>query len=68
MNNMPTYEGTARTIAALDLLKFKALRQMSEGKTTCTIDENDVNEILSVAGLPLITPDSLKEKTLEVML
>jgi len=53
--------------AALNLLKFKAMRQMAEGKTTCTLDENDVNEILMVAGLPIITPESFKAKTLEVL-
>lgn len=53
--------------AALELLKFKAMRQMCEGKNTCFLDEDDVNEILIVAGMPVITPDSLKNKTLEVM-
>lgn len=54
-------------LAAMNLLKFKAMRQMAVGKSTCTLDENDVNEILMVAGLPIITPESLKAKTLEVM-
>lgn len=53
--------------AALNLLRFKAMRQMCEGKNTCTLDENDVNEILMVAGMTIITPDSFKTKTLEVM-
>lgn len=53
--------------AALELLKFKAMKQMCEGKNTCFLDEDDVNEILIVAGMPVITPDSLKNKTLEVM-
>ena len=39
--------------AALELLRFKAAKQMCEGKTTCTLDENDIQEILFVAGLPL---------------
>ena len=37
--------------AALELLRFKAARQMCQGKTTCTIDEKDVQEILYVAGM-----------------
>jgi hypothetical protein len=37
--------------AALELLRFKAARQMCQGKTTCTIDEKDVQEILYIAGM-----------------
>lgn len=53
--------------ASIELLKFKAMRQMCEGKTTCTLDETDVNEILLVAGMPLIVPESFKAKELEVI-
>lgn len=49
-----------RMKAALELLRFKAGRQMCQGKTTCTIDEKDVQEILFVAGIPL-------DKELEVI-
>lgn len=56
-----------RLQAALKLLEFKAMRGMCETKTTCTLDETDVNEVLLVAGMPLITPDSFKAKTLEVI-
>ena len=56
-----------RMQAAIELLEFKAMRQMCEGKTTCSLDENDVNEILMVAGAGVITPDSLKAKELEVI-
>lgn len=42
-----------RLKAALELLRFKAVRQMCEGKTTCIIDELDVQEILFVAGMTL---------------
>ena len=48
---------------ALDLLRLKAARQMCEGKTTCTLDENDVQDILFVAGLTL----DHKTKELEVI-
>lgn len=65
---MPIYEEASRRKAALELLRFKAMRQMCEGKSTCTLYEDDVNEILCVAGLGVITPDSLKEKTLEVII
>lgn len=56
-----------RMCAALELLTNKALKQMAATKSTCTLDEDDVNEVLLVAGLPLLTPDSLKAKTLEVI-
>lgn len=57
-----------RMQAAIELLEFKAMRQMCfERKTTCTLDEDDVNEILMVAGAGVITPDSLKAKELEVI-
>lgn len=38
---------------ALDLLQFKAAKQFCEGKTTCTLNEDDVKEILFVAGMTL---------------
>lgn len=55
---------TIRAKAALDLLRLKAGRQMCEGKTTCTLDENDIQEILFVAGIPL---EEKKKKELEVI-
>ena len=54
---------TIRAKAALDLLRLKAGRQFCEGKTTCTLDENDVQDILFIAGLTL----DHKTKELEVM-
>lgn len=48
-------EEAIRYKAALDLLRLKAVRQMSEGKTTCFIDEDDIQEILIVAGMTLET-------------
>ena len=57
----------SRMQAALELLEFKVMRQMCEGKTTCALDENDVNEILMVAGAGVITPKSFEVKELEVI-
>jgi hypothetical protein len=51
-----------RAKAALELLKLKAVRQMCEGKSTCTLDEKDIQEVLFVAGMKL-----KEEKELEVM-
>lgn len=39
--------------AALNLLRLKAVRQMCEGKTTCTLNETDIQEVLFVAGMTL---------------
>lgn len=44
---------TIRQRAALDLLRMKAISQMCEGKTTCTLDEKDIQEVLLVAGMRL---------------
>ena len=52
-----------RARAALELLKLKAVRQMCEGKETCTLNEDDVQEILFVAGMEI----KREEKELEVM-
>ena len=43
----------ARLRLALELLKLKTTRQFCEGKTTCTLDENDVQDVLFVAGMSL---------------
>ena len=64
MNNLQQ----ARMQAAIELLKFKALAQMCEGKTTCALNEHDVNEILLTAGAGVITPDSFKARELEVII
>lgn len=47
--------------AALELLKFKAQSQMCKGKTTCTLTETDIREVLFIAGMQL-------EKELEVIM
>lgn len=49
-----------RMAAALELLRFKAAKQMCEGKKTVALYEDDIQEILFVAGIKL-------EKELEVM-
>jgi hypothetical protein len=49
-----------RMAAALELLRFKAARQMCEGKKTVALYESDIQEILFVAGIKL-------EKELEVI-
>lgn len=56
-----------RLIAAIELLEHKALEQMCEGKTTCTLNEKDVNEVLLVAGFDVLEADNPPAKELEVI-
>ena len=57
-------------LAALKLLRFKAMREMGRDNKysdyALTID--DVNEILTVAGLPVIVPGELETKELKVII
>lgn len=53
-----------RMMAALDLLRLKAVKQMCEGKTTCILNEDDVQEVLLVAGMSL---DPKSDRELEVI-
>lgn len=55
-----------RLLAALELLRFKALADMA-GNNTPLLDFKDINEILLVAGIPVIVPDEINKKELEVM-
>ncbi len=56
-----------RMQAALELLQFKAIRQMCNNNNACALDENDINEVFEVAGMAKITPQS-RCKNLEVIL
>ena len=57
-------------LAALKLLRFKAMREMGRNDKysnyALTID--DVNEILTVAGLPVIVPGELETEELKVII
>lgn len=53
-------------MAALKLLRHKALVNLAEGRTAmCYIE--DINEVLIVAGLPMIVPDEIKAPELDVI-
>ena len=52
-------------LAALNLLRFKMLTKIGAG--SFYLDEQDVNEVLTVAGLPVIVPGELNKKELEVI-
>lgn len=57
----------SRLKAAVELLEHKALEQMCDGKTTCTLNEKDVNEVLLVAGFDVLESDNRNAKELEVI-
>lgn len=53
-------------LAALNLLRHKMLVQVQQNKFP-SLDILDVNEVLLVAGLPLIVPDEVNAKEVQVI-
>lgn len=51
--------------ASLNLLRYKMLMQIAGGKDT--ISYMDVNEVLLVGGMPIITPDEINAKELRII-
>ena len=62
--NYETPENNVK-MAALKLLRHKMLVRIGEGYKSLYTE--DINEILVVAGLPLITPDELKAPEVDVI-
>lgn len=57
-----------RETAALGLLRFKALVELATNpEAEAVLTFKDVNEILLVAGHPVIVPDEINKKELEVI-
>lgn len=56
-------------LAALRLMRFKALREIGKVYKTdeWVLRLQDVNEILTVAGLPVIVPEELKTPEIDVI-
>lgn len=55
-----------RAEVAMELLRHKALMQIAKGGP-CLLDENDINEVLVVAGVPVVVPGEIHHKELEVI-
>lgn len=55
-----------RSNIALELARFKARLQMAKGHTPY-LDENDLNELFIVAGLPVLTPNELEVPDINVI-
>lgn len=60
-------ENNNRTQAALELARFKMKKQMAEGRRCPCLDDEDLNEIFLVAGVPLLTPNELDEPDIDVI-
>lgn len=56
-----------RLKAAIELLELKAIRQTTGTKTTVSLNEDDVNEVLLVAGLDVLESDNRNARELEVI-
>ena len=53
-------------MAALKLLRHKILTELASSKFP-SLSVEDVNEVLVVAGLPVVLPEEVNIKNLEVM-
>lgn len=53
--------------AALKLMRHKMLIEIGRGLSFPSLDLKDVNEILLVAGLPVIMPDETKAPEVDVI-
>ena len=66
MNNYETPETNVKA-AALKLMRHKMLIEIGRGLSFPSLDLKDVNEILLVAGLPVIMPDETKAPEVDVI-
>ena len=65
-NNYETPETNVK-LAALKLMRHKMLIEMGKDRAFPSLGIDDVNEILVVAGLPVIMPDELKAPEVDVI-
>lgn len=65
--NYETPENNVK-MAALKAMRHMMLVQIGKGSTYPSLDLEDVNLILTVAGLPVIVPGEINKKEVEVIL
>lgn len=53
-------------MAALKLMRHKVLIQISKNQYPM-LSIDDVNEVLTVAGLPVVVPDEVKAKEVDII-
>ena len=58
-----------KSFSALNLLRYKTIRELKESPecTKYMLGLEDVNEVLLVAGLPIIMEDEFEPKELDVI-
>lgn len=56
-----------RNQAALELMRYKMLAQLAAEKTYPSLNDDDINEILIVAGMPVIVPDEVNVPELDII-
>ena len=54
-------------VAALNLARHKMLVQIAKGHTYPSLDIDDLNEVLMVAGLPVIVPQEVNTPELKII-
>lgn len=54
-------------MAALNLLRHKMLIEVGRGSTFPMLTLDDINEVLIVAGLPVITPNEVNAPELKII-
>ena len=61
MSYTPTETKELRSTIALELARYKMQVQVARGNAA-VLDDDDINELFVVAGLPLLTPGELDEE------
>ena len=67
MSYTPQETKEHRAVVAMELLRFLMLREVGSGRHYTSIDIDTLNEVLCVAGLPLVVPEDVKEKEIDVI-
>lgn len=68
MSYTPQETKEHRAIVALELLRFLMLKEIGEDRERPMIRVEKLNEVLLVAGQPLVTPAEVEEKEVEVII
>lgn len=61
MSYTPTETKELRSTIALELARFKMQVRVAQGYQP-RLDDNDLNELFTVAGLPLLEPGELEQE------
>ena len=69
MSYSPTEQNEIRGRAALELLRYKMLKAIEKNKSNYATElkVEELNDILLVGGLPVVVPDEVKVKEVDVI-